>query len=249
MTDQNGQIIKAKGEGVSLAASPVKMVKDGQRAAKALMDVIRVNPKWAVNIQNNEYLVYEAWQTVAQFFGCAIDTSTKPEYKQYGDAIGFEAIANVIDKKTGVKIGGATALCLNDEANWRNKPLFQLESMAQTRAGSKALRNQFSWVVVLAGYKPTPAEEVVGTDVKPFNHDQKGDIKAELKGDRPLKMATDKQKALINDFIKQGRIEALDVNTLTIEGASKLIEEGFKIKPKAVNTISEEVVEIDPVNF
>jgi len=39
-------------------------------------------------------------------------------------------------------------------------PWFQLASMAQTRAGAKALRNRLAWVVVLAGYKPTPAEEM-----------------------------------------------------------------------------------------
>jgi hypothetical protein len=41
-------------------------------------------------------------------------------------------------------------------------PLFQLRSMAQTRACGKALSNLFKWVVVLAGYKPTPAEEMIG---------------------------------------------------------------------------------------
>jgi hypothetical protein len=41
-------------------------------------------------------------------------------------------------------------------------PMFQLRSMAQTRAGSKCLRNCFAWVAVLAGYKPTPAEEMDG---------------------------------------------------------------------------------------
>ena len=40
-------------------------------------------------------------------------------------------------------------------------PMFQLRSMAQTRAGAKALRNALAWVVVLAGYKPTPAEEMM----------------------------------------------------------------------------------------
>lgn len=39
-------------------------------------------------------------------------------------------------------------------------PLFQLKSMAQTRACAKALRNVLAWVVVLAGYAPTPAEEM-----------------------------------------------------------------------------------------
>lgn len=41
------------------------------------------------------------------------------------------------------------------------KPLFMLKSMAQTRACVKALRNVLAWVVVLAGFKPTPAEEII----------------------------------------------------------------------------------------
>jgi hypothetical protein len=43
-------------------------------------------------------------------------------------------------------------------------PLFQLKSMAQTRACAKVLRNVLAWVVVLAGYKPTPAEELTGDE-------------------------------------------------------------------------------------
>jgi hypothetical protein len=39
-------------------------------------------------------------------------------------------------------------------------PFFQLRSMAQTRAAAKCLRNVLAWVVVMAGYKPTPAEEM-----------------------------------------------------------------------------------------
>lgn len=46
-------------------------------------------------------------------------------------------------------------------------PLNQLRSMAQTRACAKALRNVFSWVVVLAGYAPTPAEELTGHEQPP----------------------------------------------------------------------------------
>lgn len=42
-------------------------------------------------------------------------------------------------------------------------PMFQLLSMAQTRACAKACRNKLGWIVVLAGYEPTPAEEMNGT--------------------------------------------------------------------------------------
>lgn len=43
-------------------------------------------------------------------------------------------------------------------------PMFQLRSMAQTRACAKALRNVLAWVVVMAGYKPTVAEEMTGDE-------------------------------------------------------------------------------------
>jgi hypothetical protein len=46
-------------------------------------------------------------------------------------------------------------------------PLFQLRSMAQTRACAKALRNVLAWVVVLAGYKPNVAEEMTGDEAPP----------------------------------------------------------------------------------
>jgi hypothetical protein len=56
-------------------------------------------------------------------------------------------------------------------------PLYQLASMAQTRANAKALRNVLSWVVVLAGYRPTPSEELLEARVVP---------QAEVKAQAPI---------------------------------------------------------------
>ena len=48
-------------------------------------------------------------------------------------------------------------------------PFFQLRSMAQTRASAKAFRNVLAWVVVLAGYRPTPAEEMLSPDPQDYD--------------------------------------------------------------------------------
>ena len=48
---------------------------------------------------------------------------------------------------------------MRDEPNWRDKPDYALRSMSQTRATSKALRLPLGFVVALAGYEVTPAEE------------------------------------------------------------------------------------------
>lgn len=60
--------------------------------------------------------------------------------------------------KPGKKMPKKDRVQIGEEA----VPLYQLRSMAQTRACAKALRNVLSWVVVLAGYKSTPAEELAG---------------------------------------------------------------------------------------
>ena len=59
-------------------------------------------------------------------------------------------------------------MCLNDEPNWKKKPLFQLRSMAQTRASSRVYASVFRFVTVLAdNVAGTPAEELDGLDRTP----------------------------------------------------------------------------------
>ena len=136
---------------------PKDMIQFGKNAAQELVALVKQN-NWSVNISGHDYLRFEAWQTVGRFFGYTIKTkSTK--YVEIGTTKGFEATSVVLNSKSK-EVGGAEALCLDDENNWKGKPLFSLKSMAQTRSGAKALRQVLAWVVVLAGFKPTPAEEV-----------------------------------------------------------------------------------------
>jgi hypothetical protein len=98
-------------------------------------------------------------------------------------------------------ISSADAMCLNDEEKWSSRakyeyvngvktktdevpvPLFQLRSMAQTRACAKALRNILAWVVVLGGFKPMPAEEM--TDGLNSHTEPKPEIKQPVKKEKP----------------------------------------------------------------
>lgn len=138
---------------------PEKEVEFAARAAKALKSIIERKPKKVI-INGEQYLEFEDWQTIARFFNTTVGTEkTKKITDEEGKLIGYEATA-VVYNSQGIKIGSAEASCLRDEDNWKGKPEFQLKSMAQTRACAKALRNIFGWVVVLAGYKTTPAEEL-----------------------------------------------------------------------------------------
>jgi hypothetical protein len=160
---------------------PATILKEARDAAIALTGVIEAKVD-KVRFNNKTYLTFEDWQTLGRFYGVtAVATSTR--YIEFGALTGgavrgFEARADAILVATGQVISSADAMCLNDEEKWSERakyryengrrvlvgtvavPLFQLRSMAQTRACAKALRNVLSWVVVMAGYSGTPAEEM-----------------------------------------------------------------------------------------
>ncbi len=157
---------------ITLYRPPETVLAEAHKAAKSLSDVVskKKNP---VVFKGEQYLEFEDWQTVGRFYGVTAKVeSTK--FIEYGAVQGFEARAIAI-RADGMEISAAEAMCLNDEPNWKNKPLFQLRSMAQTRACAKALRNVLAWVVVLAGYRATPAEEI--KNMIPGNGGQKPPLK------------------------------------------------------------------------
>lgn len=197
---------------IAISREPEKVLEEARRAAQALKRVVESKPK-KVMIRGEQYLEFEDWQTLGKFYGLSAKVeSTK--YVEYGKAHGWEASAVVIHVPSGRIISRAEALCLNDEPNWKDKPLFMLRSMAQTRACAKALRNVLSWVVVLAGYKPTPAEEI----------QELPDVKIE-------EPATEKQIELIKKLMSshvftddEREIAFKKLDTLTKDKASEWIE-------------------------
>lgn len=144
--------------------NPEEDTAKAKRAADKLVDIVKKNG-WSINLGGkSDHLMYEAWQTVGKYYGYTVKTNA--EFVEIKELKGFKGNAEVIDNRSGLVIGGAEAYCLRDELNWKTKTFFQLASMAQTRAGSKALRQILGFVVALAGYNPTPYEEMEnGKDV------------------------------------------------------------------------------------
>lgn len=144
-----------------LEGDPEKVIEFASKAAKALTKIVAQKPKKVI-IQGEQYLEFEDWQTIGRFYGATVGIEWTKLIQKENIVIGYEARAIVY--LHGQIISSAEAECLRDEFNWKNKPQFQLRSMAQTRAGAKALRNVFAWVAVLAGYKPCPAEEMINNE-------------------------------------------------------------------------------------
>jgi hypothetical protein len=62
--------------------------------------------------------------------------------------------------KASAECGSSDELDKYGKPIWSNRPRYARRSMAQTRATGKACRLAFSWIMSLAGYEVTPAEEM-----------------------------------------------------------------------------------------
>ncbi len=143
--------------------TPAGRVKVASEIAKVLADVIKQQHLW-VQIGPNKYVKAEGWATLGTLLGILPREERVIEHKN-GD---YEAFVHLIRQSDGVVMGGASALCGIDEKRWSGADRYARRSMAITRATGKAYRLGFAWVISLAGYSPTPAEEIpYDDDVEP----------------------------------------------------------------------------------
>ena len=113
-----------------------------------------------------EYVTVEGWEVLGTMLGIVPDTRIVEEMKNdKGRVIGFKARATLYQHPIlddGKIVGGtvlstAEAYCTKDDFQ---KKYFSMASMAQTRALGKAYRMALSWVMKMAGFEPTPAEDM-----------------------------------------------------------------------------------------
>lgn len=144
--------------------NPADFVSKSQEYAKALVDVVE-NQQLYANIQGKKYVTFEGWQFLGSMLPTAITPQTEfteeVKDKDTGEVLGFKARVLALDVN-GNQRGASESVCMYAESNWRGKDANHLMSMAQTRASSKALRMALSSIVKLAGYEPTPKEEMDG---------------------------------------------------------------------------------------
>lgn len=147
--------VEAPAGGLFKADSPADVLARATEVADALAPMLR--EKGLISkIGQGEHVRVEGWLTLGQMLSVTpVNVWTRELEK------GWEARveARTLD---GRVIGAAEAMCLRDEANWKDSDEFAIRSMAQTRATSKALASVLRFVVTLAGFSGTPAEEMVG---------------------------------------------------------------------------------------
>lgn len=151
----------AAGPGTLFAAglTPAAVIAQVSEIAGELRNVLRAQGLTA-NIQGKEYVLIEGWSLLAGLLGVYPVVAWSRELP---DGAGWESRA---EGRTlaGQVVGAAEAECRRDERSWSRRESYALRSMAQTRATSKCLRLTLGFIVSMAGYQATPAEEMPPDD-------------------------------------------------------------------------------------
>lgn len=178
-------------------------------------------PQFISMIQGRKYPRVEWWTTVGAGLGLFPQEESCVKLDREGE-ITYEAMVGVYRGEQRVSRG--SALCSNKEKTWKSRDEYAVRSMALTRATGKAYRMAFSFLAVMAGLEPTPAEEM-----------PEGTEKAESSGDDGQKQpeSTDEEKALL------AQLEAVLVAAEGIVAADAIQQtrEYVKQHPKAYDWI------------
>lgn len=117
-----------------------------------------------VTIRDRKHVKVEGWTALAALNGCIASEEKPADEILDGVFLGHAVLTRQSD---GAVLGRASAECGSpDEVDkdgapiWAERARFQRRSMATTRAIGKVCRLAFSWIMVLAGYDATPAEEM-----------------------------------------------------------------------------------------
>lgn len=170
MTEIEAEIVGEDNNAIEIRQQPAvnlfRVADETEVIERALAVADKVRPiikqrGWAKKFGrgDREHVEIQGWQTVGGMVGVhAVITRTERITDDQG-ATGWEARAEA-RTMSGVIVGTADSQCSRSEANWKSKDDFSLRSMAQTRACSRALQAPLRWVIELAGFAGTPAEEM-----------------------------------------------------------------------------------------
>lgn len=150
-------IVREEESAAMVADSPKEMIRRGAEQASAIAELIEKQKLFSV-IGGKKYVRVEGWVPIARMNG-VIPREVETVENDDGSFVSVVALVKVTD---GTEITQASAECGGpSEPMWQDRPKYARRSMAQTRATGKACRLAYSWIQALAGFEPTPAEEMM----------------------------------------------------------------------------------------
>ena len=107
---------------------------------------------------NNTYVTAEGRETLGTMLGCTPYVEEVVELEVPGKNKAYFAYKATVSIRQGDQILSRASAMAERNNMQSDRP--SVYSMAQTRALGKAYRMAFSWIIKMAGYQPTPAEEM-----------------------------------------------------------------------------------------
>lgn len=141
---------------VPSALGPAEMIDLARNQAKVLCDLIEKQKLYSL-ISGKKYVRVEGWVPLARMNGVI----PREISNDFGSDGRYVARVQLVRMDTGTVITEASGECGGkEEPFWQKRAPYARRSMAATRATGKACRLAYSWIVALAGFEPTPAEEI-----------------------------------------------------------------------------------------
>ncbi len=142
--------------GTLRANNPDQMMERAVAIAKPLKAMIDAQELYT-KIGKKRHVHIEGWTALAALLNI---TPHEENVERSEDGSGYTATVQLRRLSDGMQVSRASAECNRTETKWEDRDDYALRSMAVTRATGKACRLAFSWIMVLGGYSPTPAEEM-----------------------------------------------------------------------------------------
>lgn len=159
MTDDTTEIIVAEPDETGLVRFDAEAAIERLRGCESLVRFMAEKcsgPQYIVKIQGKSYPKVEWWTTVGGGLGLfPVEIACR---RIADDPIVYEATVEV--RLRGEVVTRASAICSMAERRWSHADEYAVRSMSTTRATGKAFRIGLSFLAVMAGLEPTPAEEV-----------------------------------------------------------------------------------------
>lgn len=138
---------------------PADMVAYASNVATVLKDVVK-KQGLVQQIGKGWHVKTEGWSVMGSMLGIL---PREKEVKAHPDG-SYEAIVELYNVHSGQVVGRGSHICGDPtDSIWTKRPAYARRSMAVTRATGKAYRLGFGWVMSIAGYEPTPLEEMPGS--------------------------------------------------------------------------------------
>ncbi len=150
--------IKVK-ENKSLALDKTYDVAEPKQAVQmaVVLKNIVVNQKLYSDIKGKNYAHVEGWMLAGMLTGISVVVEEPKDLSKAGE-LKYSCTAKLYQGEKVVGVG--YALCSNKESSKTKFDEYAILSMAQTRAIGKAYRNKIGFIMKLAGFQATPAEEM-----------------------------------------------------------------------------------------